>query len=593
MSTVVYAGTEPAAIPAIDVTDYQGAVGVQLAVPGHLDPLDGETTHPSVVYIPEGFNGYTYWMAHTPYPGSNNDHEDPNIVASNDGTTWVVPAGLTNPIDDATGQPSYNSDPHLRFVDNQFFLIWRFVDGGTETLYFSSSADGITWAAKQVALVSDRAVSSVLSPSIMFEDGQWIMWGVNTVPAVNEVVRMTGTNLLSGPWSAAQVCPVAPMPAGMESWHLSIHKTGAQYVGLLNTTTSGQTGHDGGLLLMTSDDGLNWETSGQTVIPKAATAHDDLYRASLVPVIMDGWTKFDVWYSARLDTSPEVWHVFRTSLNPSAYAAGLSLETFMDYPCPRVGVTITGLEVTGQPVSLWRTADGRRMPVRMARDITVNEGAYIIDYEAPLGRPVRYDLEVLEGPEPPKLAGTAFLDSATGFIQDALVPSTAVAVAGRGKGDTALANGALATFTKESAHTTMPIQGSDTPISLGGQRQKATGLVLSLVTLTVEDTDRLRTLLDNTHLAYIRPLPAWGNALDPALTLAVPTVEEQPAGAPYGEAVTLWTLTGDVVRAPAGNVVIPIVSWEYVASLYSTWEQFELTKQGQTWLDVVKNPEVS
>ncbi len=50
--------------------------------------------HPDVLYVAGGWNGYPYWMAMTPYPST--DRENPSIVASADGNTWVVPAGLTN-----------------------------------------------------------------------------------------------------------------------------------------------------------------------------------------------------------------------------------------------------------------------------------------------------------------------------------------------------------------------------------------------------------------------------------------------------------------------------------------------------------------
>ena len=42
-----------------------------------------QTTHPDVLYIPTGFNGYKYWLSHTPYPYTNDFYENPEIVCSN------------------------------------------------------------------------------------------------------------------------------------------------------------------------------------------------------------------------------------------------------------------------------------------------------------------------------------------------------------------------------------------------------------------------------------------------------------------------------------------------------------------------------
>ena len=55
--------------------------------------------HPAVLNIGEQWNGHQYWMAITPYPSGNDDFENPCIYASNDGIVWVVPNGLTNPIE--------------------------------------------------------------------------------------------------------------------------------------------------------------------------------------------------------------------------------------------------------------------------------------------------------------------------------------------------------------------------------------------------------------------------------------------------------------------------------------------------------------
>lgn len=64
-----------------------------------------ECTHPSVLdsvaILGRPWHNYRYWMAFTPYPGNTPNRfrlENPSIVASNDGTTWVVPEGVQNPV---------------------------------------------------------------------------------------------------------------------------------------------------------------------------------------------------------------------------------------------------------------------------------------------------------------------------------------------------------------------------------------------------------------------------------------------------------------------------------------------------------------
>ena len=103
--------------------------------PYNQSPLNIETPegnaqpyHPSVVYIPGGWNGYAYWMAETPYPlGPDGDWnglppyrarwENPCIHASHDGIHWETPGDLVNPIDDLNETEIENrdffSDTHL------------------------------------------------------------------------------------------------------------------------------------------------------------------------------------------------------------------------------------------------------------------------------------------------------------------------------------------------------------------------------------------------------------------------------------------------------------------------------------------------
>ena len=55
----------------------------------------GQAVHPDVYYNANGWNGYRYWMAMTPYPNGNAAYENPSIVVSNDNLNWIVPPGLS------------------------------------------------------------------------------------------------------------------------------------------------------------------------------------------------------------------------------------------------------------------------------------------------------------------------------------------------------------------------------------------------------------------------------------------------------------------------------------------------------------------
>ena len=96
--------------------------------------------HPSVIYIPEGWNGYKYWMAETPYPlGEDGDWkglppyrerwENPCVHVSKDVIHWNDFEDSQNPIDDLDENniinKDYFSDPHLVFYKDTLECWYR------------------------------------------------------------------------------------------------------------------------------------------------------------------------------------------------------------------------------------------------------------------------------------------------------------------------------------------------------------------------------------------------------------------------------------------------------------------------------------
>lgn len=305
----------------IDPNLYTGSTGTRCIIPSP-DPAssDGEITHPSVVYTPEKWNGYYYWMGVTPYTSSNDQYEDPCILASNDGINWEVPAGLTNPLDDQPGGTRYNSDTHLVFgPDNVLHLFWRYLDtsggspGTEENIYLRTSTDGITWTPKQLVYQSNLTVRRILSPSFAFLDGQWHMWGVDIV-TTKRVVYATSADLSLGSWTTPVDCAVS-LPSGRYPWHLFVARVGDQWVGLLNdTSNSDSSGQNGDLILMTSTNGIAWTVASAPCVPRAGTGYTVQYRSSFVPKVVNGIWGLDLWHAVRFPNN-----VYRTSLTALNY----------------------------------------------------------------------------------------------------------------------------------------------------------------------------------------------------------------------------------------------------------------------------------
>lgn len=252
----------------------------------------GSGVHPDVVDFGTAWNGYRFWMAFTPYYNEDVDEENPCILASDDGHTWEVPPGLTNPIYPA---PSvrWNSDTDLAYDDTTGDLVLMYRDG-----YFrpcvARSSDGSTWlpATPTRATFAAGAYYEGLSHAILrLPSGLWAMWAVSSgLTGVRTLVRWTAP-APEGPWDDPTAC------TGIDAtiWHHNIARIG---------TTLYAMGHEDNVLNIvyayTSTDGIDWARNPVPIIQKGiAYAWDgtELYRGALQP--HEDGTHMRVWYSGR------------------------------------------------------------------------------------------------------------------------------------------------------------------------------------------------------------------------------------------------------------------------------------------------------
>ena len=266
----------------------------------------------------------------------------------------------------------------------------------------------------------------------------------------------------------------------------------------------------------------------------------------------------------------------------------------MDSPVDRAGITITGLGIGDSVVTLWRLADGERNPVRGARRATMRDASYVVDWDAPLGRPITYELEVISGPLGASRTSAAPLTipSTTGFIMDALIPQTAVAVIG-GDGDNGayLRAKALAQLEYRADIQIFEIMGSNKPMALFGQRMAEQGLDTSLGTDSAEQNARLENLMKSTAQLLFKPLPGWGKfGLSGTLFIANAVAKKIPVDVSWGGELNWWDLVSDVVGAPAIKVLTGTWTYGDVQILYTTYQQKQDAMAGKTYNDDLKNP---
>ncbi len=261
----------------------------------------GQTIHPDVIYIPGGFAGYTYWMATTPYPGGNDDYENPSLLASHDGINWVVPAGLTNPL---VGMPvcDHNNDADLIYNTNTNEL-WVYYQ---ETRRSTSGCGSLNRNyVKLIKVTAGMGVSApitlidqdlsapgtslYLSPAVVQVDAShFYLWLNNASGQVFVSESFDGIN-----WGVFQTVNL-----GDGSWHLNVTYVPEKdeywmiYMPAYGCTT---------LNWAVSDDGINWTPYKNKGVLAASTGWDSvIYRGTVIYNAATDLLK--IWYSTNTST---------------------------------------------------------------------------------------------------------------------------------------------------------------------------------------------------------------------------------------------------------------------------------------------------
>lgn len=203
----------------------------------------GQACHPCVIdFLTQHginqWNGYRYWMVFTPYSNSNDATEDPNIIASNDGITWVVPVGITNPIDNELGTSvsgKFNNDTDMVYDPDRDCLVvyWREVyrtnsgnDWQWDKIFNKKIYANLTISAETLCINNNLIGKTIndlpfgdASPAIWRKSAnEWYMF-TSDAEKINVWDSTDGDN-----WTNKRVCatPWLTWKTGYKLWHVSV-----------------------------------------------------------------------------------------------------------------------------------------------------------------------------------------------------------------------------------------------------------------------------------------------------------------------------------------------------------------------------------
>lgn len=276
------------------------------AEPLEIKTYDGynQPCHPKVLYFEDGWNGYRYWMAYTPYPYCEDSLENPCLAVSDDGYTWFAPEGIKNPV---TGYPptfensAHYSDPHLLMNGETMELWFRYnpsyddgvnADSNEGIILRICSTDGIHWSEAEQLYQSRADRDPVLSPIVELVDGVYTMWYAKRDGGLYKT-----TSADAHTWTPLEKTDLQA-PNG-RIWHQDMIRTelGYEIVFCARPVGAKSNLHDLSLYYAASKDGVHFTDPVLIVSPRTGTdAYDNasIYRGSIVKI--DGF--YRIYYSS-------------------------------------------------------------------------------------------------------------------------------------------------------------------------------------------------------------------------------------------------------------------------------------------------------
>lgn len=165
---------------------------MQPGKPCHVEPFKpeinhGDIVHPCVRYIPEMYEGHSWWMVYTPYYGADPGMENPILcyAESNEPippTEWKVYC-------EVKGKPErgYNSDPVLLYTKGKLYVFWReyqtpsALAAGHQVGTFGAIVrdGGVMNEFGPVVWADDAEIDQEVSPTFIEKDGKYLCFAMH------------------------------------------------------------------------------------------------------------------------------------------------------------------------------------------------------------------------------------------------------------------------------------------------------------------------------------------------------------------------------------------------------------------------------
>lgn len=255
-------------------------------------------THPSIVYVPDGWNGHKYWLATTPYPAAVGVFENTCVYYGDEDADGNPPTVFhpisggvangeytvtTNPIVKVDSTNTVNSDCDLILLNNIMWSISRH-NNDKHKVYSQKSVDGMAWTPRGTIPVWSDDIqpygAELVSPSLLLENGEIKAYclkgsvGATTPDYENNKGLCFGLDILKGTTLegsgdfAYHQRGVLYGNRKIEPWHFDVFKddTTGKYYAIMSASNRNFDTTGLKTYLAESDDGVNFYMYGLPLI---------------------------------------------------------------------------------------------------------------------------------------------------------------------------------------------------------------------------------------------------------------------------------------------------------------------------------------
>lgn len=285
---------------------------------------DGEVVHPYLIEFSQAVSGYKYWLAITPYAGSNENFELPYIYGTNndDYSGWELIAGFPQPFDvdpkDKSEDPSVEnisghlSDPLFTYDPTTGYLwhIWRktlYLNDGRDvklarqSLWGRKTIDGINWSELEEVYPEFQDISNdlMLAPSIIYNPSDSLFYFYSCNRTVNSEIVLRKSPSLSHPnWSNTESINGV---LNCDPYHMECKWVGDSIVLLVNDYNADN------FYFLVSTNGTDFKESNSFL------GGLNTYKATFIPKFVGNKKlRLDVLYTTNFATTPR-WRLYAAS----------------------------------------------------------------------------------------------------------------------------------------------------------------------------------------------------------------------------------------------------------------------------------------